>query len=445
MATFNFYVNGTKRKLVPVYIRFSAGVGTFFMLPSGLPKIDPDNWSNKDQTLKSSDTDDDDFLLKLAGLKIRINKEIRNHSGEFTKEWLKAIIDKYHNKKSSDATSLNDYISRFITEAWNGDRKNKGSLNLAPGTIRIIEGLQRIFGIYQGIYSDKDIKKIEEKNEKLKLEKKSLIKIRPKITVDFDDIDIDFYNSFRNFLSDEGYALNTMGRFIGWLKIIMKKSLQEKLHNNRDFQHEAFRKISSESFSIVLSPAELDKIYNYNLSSDKRVEVARDAFIILYETCLRISDYSQIDVNIRTIEGKRFIDIYQTKTKKRVLIPLTTRFEAIWNKYDGKLPLVPDQKINKYIKTVAFLCGITETVRWPDVQYGKTFERSAKKYEKITCHTARRSGATILYKDKVPLSDIIILLGHHSELQTRQYLKITPEEAALRLSEYPHYSKLRVS
>jgi integrase len=445
MATIRFHVIGTKRKLVPIYVRLSAGRGTDIFVPAGENSegkkfivVDPKIWSNKTQTIKQRIRSDDDnkFIKTLSDLKEYIESEIRNHTNGFTKEWLTEVIYKYHNKKSTDAKTLNQFIDCFIKEAKKGERTNKSAMNLAPGTIRIFEGFQRIFNEYQGIYTEK---RIEWHTENKK-------PIRPVKKIDFDNINIDFYNSFVKFLKDEGYAPNTMGRFIKGLKMMMKKSLQEKLHNNRDFQYEAFRGISEESFSVSLTPEELDKIYNYDLSKpeNKRMELARDAFIILYETCLRISDYSKIDVSIRTIGGKRIIDIYQTKTRQQVLIPLTKRFEAIWNKYNEKLPKIPDQYINKYIKSIAFLCGITEVVRWPAVQYGKTFERTAKKYEKVTCHTARRSGATILYKEGVPLSDIMILLGHHTEKQTREYIKITAEEAVLRLAEHQHYSGLKI-
>lgn len=416
------------------------------IIKSGL-LVDPDRWSNKTQTIKQRiPTEADSILIKkLKELKELIIAEFGNEYAVRTKERLESVVMQFHTKKVKDAKTLNDYISKFIDDAKKGERKNKRKVNLAPGTIRILEGFKRIFGIYQGIYSEKDLKAIEGKNKKLKLEKKPLLELRPLRKLDFNDINVDFYNSFVNFLSDEGYALNTQGRFIKGLKMMMKKSLQEKLHVNREFQQEAFGGISTESFSISLTPDELDKMYKLDLSQpeNKRMELARDAWFILYETCLRISDYSKIDVNIRTIEGNRIIDIYQTKTNRRVLIPLTARFEAIWKKYEGNLPKIPDQYINKYIKTIAFLCDITEVVRWQAVKFGKTFERTAPKYEKISCHTARRSGATNLYKEEVPLSDIMILLGHHTEKQTRDYIKLSAEEAVLRLAKHAHYSALR--
>jgi len=439
MATFNFHVTGTKRELVPVYIRFSDGCDTFFIVPSSF-KVNPNFWSNKGQTLISSDNDDDEFLLNLSGLKIRINKEIRKHSGEYSKEWLENIITKYNNKKSVDAETMNQYIERFIAEAKKGDRANKSSMNLAPGTIRILEGFKRIFEEYQGIYTAKRIEWHKDKEKHDGKEKP----LRPFRSVDFEDINIDFYNAFVIFLRDEGYALNTQGRFIKSLKMIMKKSLQDKVHNNREFEYEAFRGISEKTDAIYLTTDELNKIYNKDLTKFPRMDLARDAFIILCETCLRISDYSKIDINIRTIKGKRYIDINQTKTGTKVIIPLTPRFEAIWKKYGNKLPRIPEQHVNRYIKTIAMWCGITEEIRGEGVKFGKKYQKSEPKYSLISCHTGRRSACSNMYLAGISLKDIREISGHSSDKQLLDYIKVTKEETAVRLSEHPYYSGLKI-
>lgn len=435
MATFRFHVIGTKKQSVIIHVRFSAGRGNNFKVPSGFI-VNPKQWSNTTQTIKQrirSDADDK-FIKNLSDLKEHINNELRNNRGEYSKEWLQEVIYKFHNKKSADATTLNEYISQFIEEAKNGDRKNKSSMNLAPGTIRIFEGFQRIFGEYQGIYT--------EKRKQWHIDNKKTL--RPLRKVDFENINIDFYNSFVNFLSDEGYALNTQGRFIKSLKMMMKKSLQDKLHNNRDFEYEAFRGISEKVDAIYLTTDELDKIYNKDLTNFPRMDLARDAFMILCETCLRISDYSKIDINIRIIEGKRYIDINQTKTGMKVIIPLTPRFEAIWKKYGDSLPHIPEQHVNRYIKTIGLWCGIDEVVRWEAVKFGKTYPKSAKKYELITCHTGRRSACSNMYLAGIPLKDIREISGHSSDRQLLEYIKITKEETAVRLSEHPYFSGLKV-
>lgn len=437
MATFIYFVSAKKRDLAPVYVRLSAGRKVDLIVKT-LLSVNPDRWSNDTQTIKQRiKTDDDEKLIKkLKGLKDHIESEYKNYFGEYSKEWLESVVYQFHTKKDIKAKNLNDYIDRFIKEAKKGERKNKSAMNLAPGTIRILEGFKRIFGEYQGIYTPERIEWHKEKDKHGGKEKP----LRPLRKVDFENINIDFYNSFVNFLSDEGYALNTQGRFIKSLKMMMKKSLQDKLHDNREFEYEAFRGISEKTFATYLNKDEIDKIYNKDLTKFPRMDLARDAFIVLCETCLRISDYSKIDINIRTIEGKRFIDIQQTKTGSRVIIPLTKRFEAIWKKYSNKLPRIPEQHVNRYIKTIAQWCEINEEIRWEGVKFGKKYQRSALKCELITCHSGRRSACTNMFLAGIPLKDIREISGHSSDKQLLDYIKITKEQTALRLSDHSYFS-----
>jgi integrase len=430
MATVNYFVSAKKRKIAPVYIRVSAGRGTDLIGKSGL-FVNPAEWSNKTQTIKQRirSKEDDEFVLKLKELKESIENDVKVRGKELTREWLTGVIFRYHNKKDADAKTLNQYIEKFLTEAEEGKVKNRDGRNIAPGTARTLRGFQLVFNEYQGVYTDK-------RREKLLKENKTL---RPQKLIDFEDVTIDFYNSFTNFLTDEGYKLNTQGRFIKQLKYFMSKSLREKKHSNREFKEQAFIGITENSFAIYLTPEEIEKIYRHDLSSDKRMEVARDKFIVLCETALRVSDYDKIDINIRVIEKKPFIALYQTKTADPVIIPLTRRMDEILNKYDGRLPKIHDVYVNKFIKTVAQWAGINETIRWETTVYGKRFPKSAPKWKMITCHTGRRSAATNMYKAEIKPIDIMRITGHRTEASFLRYIRQSNEEVALRLSKHDYF------
>jgi len=437
MPTVNYFVSGKKRKLVPVYIRLSAGRGNDLIVPSGL-KVDPHTWSNTTQTIKQrikSDTDEK-FIKNLSDLKEQIIGEIRTYYGEYSKEWLQDIIYKFHNKKSSNAKTLNEYIAQYIADAESGERKNKSAMNLAPGTVKAWKGFQRIFNEYQGVYTPERIVWHQDKDKHGGKEKP----LRPKKLIDFDNINIDFYHSFISFLTDEGYSRGTTGRFIKELKMFMKKSLEDKLHNNREFEYSSFKGIRSESFSVYLTKSELDKIYNKDLSSFPELDIARDAFMVLCETALRISDYQKVDVSIRKSEdGTKLIYITQRKTGGQVIIPLSARLEQILTKYKDQLPKLPDQYINKRIKIVSQMCGIDEIQRWPEEKYGKRFEKTAQKWELITCHTGRRTACSLMYLAGIPTISIMQISGHKTEKIFLNYIKVTPEENARKLATHEYF------
>ena len=435
MATIRFHVIGTKRKLVPVYIRMSAGREKNFMVLSGFT-VNPKQWSNVTQTIKQRIRSDDDemFIKSLLSLKEHINGEIRTHHGEYSKEWLTDVIFKYHNKRSADAKNLNEYISQFITEAKAGNK------DFTLGYTRVLKGFQGVFNMYQGIYSEKQLRWINKENEQREKNNKPLKGIRPLNTLNFEDINDSFYESFLKFLYDEGYKINTVGRFIKNLKYLMKKSI--KIHKNRDFQE--FEGKTTESFAIALTEDEINKIYNLDLSKPelKRDELARDSFIAMAETGIRVSDRKNII--IREIEGINCIEFTQKKTGKKVIAQASPRFMTIWNKYDMKLPSIHENDINKLIKNIAFRCGIVETEKVPDNKYNKKFDRLEKRYNLVSCHTARRSAATNWKRNGIPIEDISILLGHATVKQTRIYLKISEEENALRIAKLPYFANLKV-
>ncbi len=287
MSTIKFFVSGTKRKLVPVYVRVIAGRGIDLIAPSGL-KIDPHTWSNKTETIKQrKGTEADEKLIKtLSGLKEHITNELRIYSGQYSKEWLQDVIYKYHNKHSADAKTLNEYIDSYITDCETGERKNKKGMNFPIGTIRDLRGFQQVFNEYQGIYSDKRLKRIERDNKKRAKENKPIKKLRELKRLDFGSITIDFYQMFIKYLTSEGYGIGTKGRFIKDLKMFMKKSLEDKLHNNREFEYSSFAGFTAESFSVYLSVTEIDKIAKVDLSEYPELDKSRDAFLTLCETGL---------------------------------------------------------------------------------------------------------------------------------------------------------------
>jgi integrase len=430
MATLRFFIGGTKREQVPVYVSLSAGRENTQIVNSGLT-VDPKTWSNKKQTLSVQDKNEADkkFLKKYAALDKYLNDLIIDFTGEYPGEWLQDAIDKYYGKKAANAKTLNEYITQFIKEAESGDRKNKDDMLLSPGTIRGWKSFQQVLFEYQGIYTEKRLKVRQEQKKP----------IRKKRVIDFEDITSEFYAAFVRYLNDEGYKKNTKGRFVKTLKIFMKKALIDKLHKNREFEY-AFPGFTKKTFAVYLTQTELNKIYNYDLSNDPELDIARDAFMVLAETALRISDYKKVDVNIHTDDdGTQLLYITQQKTRGEIVIPLSTRLQEILKKYDGSLPRIPDQYINRMIKTVAYRCGINEVLRWEDEKAGKTFEKEAPKWKLISCHTGRRSAISNMYLAGIPVISIMSISGHKTESQLLSYIKVTPEENAKKLSLHPYF------
>jgi integrase len=96
--------------------------------------------------------------------------------------------------------------------------------------------------------------------------------------------------------------------------------------------------------------------------------------------------------------------------------------------------------VNRFIKTVAYQCGINEVLRWEATKYGKRYNTEAPKWKLITCHTGRRTAASNMYRAGIKTLDIMKLTGHRSEKSFLQYIRLTNEEVALELSKHPYFT-----
>jgi integrase len=437
MATIKFFTYAKESKSAPIYVKVSAGrEAPRLILKTGL-SVDPDRWSNTTETIKQRTRNESDKILikKIDQLRSHIKTEHDEMYDVPTLVWLQSVIDSCFKKRSAETKNLNDFISAYIKETKNGEKQNPRGLNITLGTARGWEGFQRIFNEYQGVYTEKRLKALA-KDDKMP---------RPLRLLNYEDITVSFYNSFMTFLVNEGYQPNTVGRFIKNLKYFMQKSLYDKKHTNRDFQNKDIFKIPKEdSFSVYLTQDEVEKIYRYNLKTYPRMELARDAFCVLCETALRISDYKQVDLNIREVQGKKLIYITTKKTSTEIVIPASKRIIEILKKYDNKLPIIPDQYINEYIKIVAKWCGIDQELHYQGSKFGKKYPKSAKKYELISCHTGRRTAISNMVKAKIPLPYIMSVSGHKTEKQLMEYVKLTSEEIALELSAHEYYTGVKL-
>ncbi len=200
-----------KRQPATIYLRFRDGRQTDLIIPTP-EKVFPEYWSNKTQTFRQriffSDvfTEKDKVTIEENFSRLKdfiLNAKFNLKGNRPSKEWLRSTLDKFYNKKLPGAETLSQYIQRFIDEAENGTRLTSNSFNkkvFALGTIKSIKVFQTVLNEYQGIYTEKRLKELAEKEETP----------RPRKYVSFENITIDFYNDFINFMYERrGYTTIT--------------------------------------------------------------------------------------------------------------------------------------------------------------------------------------------------------------------------------------------
>lgn len=160
-----------------------------------------------------------------------------------------------------------------------------------------------------------------------------------------------------------------------------------------------------------LTKAELQRLENKTFTS-KRLEVVRDIFVFQCYTGLSYIDAYQLTWNYikEGDDGCMWIMSNRQKSKSNTDIPLLPKAMEIIAKYSNDpicikkgtvLPARSNQKMNEYLKEIAVLCEINQT---------------------LNTHKARRTFAsTVTLNNGVSIHVVKEMLGHYSVKQTEEY------------------------
>ena len=373
-----------------------------------------------------------------------------------TKDEVKAIIDgivyaearaaqkkreeeKAKKEAEENKMTLNKYIATYNEQIKSGARQTESGRNFAPSTVKTVRLALDQFTQFQKAIGR---------------------------TYDFDDIDMVFYYDYTAWLKKKKYSVNTVGKCVKELKTLMSAAASEGYHANNVWRDKKFKGTRIEVDSIYLTREDLDKIMAVDLSKyPVGYEQARDIFMIGVWTAQRVSDYNNIkkedfstftknvmqeeqdpenpDNKIAWIEKQEitYVNIRQQKTGAKVSIPCNSQLKAILEKYDYQAPHLVDQVINRYIKEIAQAAGLTQLVEIETTKGGTPKKEKVEKYKLIHTHTARRTGATLMYLAGLDLYDIMKVTGHTSPKMLKKYIKADSLEVVEKLTDKYDYFK----
>ena len=270
-----------------------------------------------------------------------------------------------------------------------------------------------------------------------KYEKETRSRIR------FENLDLYWYEDFTNNLMEMGYKQNYIGRLIKEIKVILRRTYEEGIHSNQIFQNSNFATLTEEIKSIYLTKEELENLEVLPLAGKDKIY--RDMFLIGCYTALRFGDYSTLDTNnIVTLDKEKYIEKITEKTGEQVMIPLHPFVEKTLNDeaYRNR-NIVFRSKLSDRIKELAEEAGITQEEELNENTRGKKVIKRVPRYKLIATHTARRTGATLLYLNDIPSIDIMKITGHKSEKSFLKYIRVTHEQVAKRMSTNRFFKPLK--
>lgn len=254
-------------------------------------------------------------------------------------------------------------------------------------------------------------------------------------SLQFNDIDVDFYNDFVEYLYKKGLIKNSVGSHVKNVKKFMGEAYEVGLTDNMKFKSKKFKMLSEDSDSIYLNNQELEHLAGLDLSNKTKLDQVRDRFLISCYTGLRFSDMQRLTPE--HIKGD-FIKIKTKKTDQDVTIPIHRVVRRIIEKYNYNWPApISNQKFNEYLKDLAKNeAKFDSMVSTSHSTANNRVYSNQPKYELITSHTARRSFATNAYLDGVPSLLIMAITGHTTERSFLKYIKVTKDEHAAKLLSF---------
>jgi len=254
-----------------------------------------------------------------------------------------------------------------------------------------------------------------------------------KIKLSLGKFDEKVYNKFLKFCVEyRKHSANTVHRNAGLLKTFLGWAFAKKYTYTNNFVN--FKKPPKfDTDEIALSYQQLEEIYNYDLSKNKRLERVKDLFVLGCVTGLRFGNYRKISKDDIQDGFIRVVDL-KDKTKN-LSIPLNSISKSILEKYDYNIPSLSNQKMNEYIKEVfkelEFDSEIKKTMKYGD----ELIEIKNEFWERITSHTARRSFITIMKNKRIPDKVIMSYTGHRSLEVFNNYYRPSEEDKVSYMNE----------
>jgi site-specific recombinase XerD len=242
---------------------------------------------------------------------------------------------------------------------------------------------------------------------KLRCQDLLLVDIRNSISADYD-----YY-----LRAERGIGNNTVMKYMEHLRKIVYIAISNGYLTKDPFSN---YKIKTESVKkIYLIESEVNQLIETSLEIDRLTRV-QDVFIFCCHTGLSFSDVRNLtkDNIVIGIDGNKWISSNRKKTNEVIKVPLLDICLAIIEKYQNNpyslsenklLPVLSNQKMNKYLKEVADYCKISKN---------------------LTTHVARHTFATMALTKGISLATVSRLLSHKSVKTTQIYAQITDVKVA---------------
>lgn len=335
------------------------------------------------------------------------------------------ILEEFYNyTKAHDEYPIPKAFKRTIEETLYSKRRSGNNSDLENYWERYIEKLSlRRDGPNSRAISPKTKKAYENSLKKLKDFSQTT-----NYPLSFKAVTMDFYYAFIQYMENQDYKVNTIGKVVKHLKAVMNDALSNNLHSNKIASNRHFQAHKRSTDSIYLTEAEVEALEQIDLSHDKKLHNARILFLMLCYTGQRVQDlpklFDQDNIYTDGRDNRKYLRFVQGKGEQPMAIPLNQKIERLLSLSPT---VITSTKLNKHIKEIGKLI--------PDLQKeesismvvgGQDITMTKKRYELLASHCGRRTFATLMYmSNRYPTHQIMAITGHKKESTFLNYVKAT--------------------
>ena len=267
---------------------------------------------------------------------------------------------------------------------------------------------------------------------------KSLREFKRSLGLKTFDINFDYFDeegllSYVEFLRDVKNMMNSsIEKQLGFLKWFLRWSMNKGFHHNNTFETYKPKLKKTQKKVVYLTKDELTLLENFPIPEDKLyLYRVRDVFLFCCFTGLRYSDVYNLCrcdikekyIEITTVKTSDSLRIELNKTSKRIL----EKYEPYTFKGDKALPVISNQKMNKYLHELCKMAGLDEPIRQTYYRGNERLDVVRPKYELIGTHTGRRTFICNALGMGISPQIVMKWTGHSDYKAMKPYIDIADE------------------
>ncbi|SFP79678.1 site-specific integrase [Hymenobacter arizonensis] len=245
-----------------------------------------------------------------------------------------------------------------------------------------------------------------------------------KYAVDFDTITPAFGDRFTAYLMGPANLTdNTISKVLSRIKVFMKWAAARGLHTNVYYLKLNWAR--REPDVMTLTADELAHLAALPLPAGSYLDNARGLFLLSCYTGLRYSDL--VSIRPEHVRGT-MLRLVMHKTKDVVAVPLRPEAAALVAQMaTGELRPVANQVLNRFLKELGQRAELATPVEVVRYRGGKRESETLPKWQRLTCHTGRRTFATLALEQGLRPELVMKITGHKSWASFKRYVNITAD------------------